>query len=142
MHIPVHSPWLPGYIDVVQTILIVLTMPGLFPTDLIKRNNTIFIFNLGTASFICLLLHGKNRTNHTILEVCQNVLNFSRVEILMVARYMGVDSTSPCTRLKHLANVLRNREYAQQYPSMYEDRRPKLVEDIEKSDGKESASGQ
>ena len=31
MHIPVHSPWLPGYIDVVQTVLIILTMAGLFP---------------------------------------------------------------------------------------------------------------
>ena len=29
--IPVHSPWLPGYIDVMQTILIILTMTGLFP---------------------------------------------------------------------------------------------------------------
>ena len=31
MHIPVHSLWLPGYINVVQTILIILTMAGLFP---------------------------------------------------------------------------------------------------------------
>ena len=30
MHIPVHSPWLPGYINVLQTILIILTMSGLF----------------------------------------------------------------------------------------------------------------
>ena len=30
MCIPVHSPWLPGYIDVTQTIL-TLTMAGLFP---------------------------------------------------------------------------------------------------------------
>ena len=30
MHIPVHSLWLPGYIDVVQTILIILTMAGPF----------------------------------------------------------------------------------------------------------------
>ena len=29
--IPVHSPWLPGYIDVAQTILVILTMAGLFP---------------------------------------------------------------------------------------------------------------
>ena len=29
-HIPVHSPWLPGYIDVVQSPLIVLTMARLF----------------------------------------------------------------------------------------------------------------
>ena len=30
MHIPVHSPWLPGYIDVTQTVLIISTMAGLF----------------------------------------------------------------------------------------------------------------
>ena len=29
-HIPVHSPWLPGYIYVVWTILVILTMAGLF----------------------------------------------------------------------------------------------------------------
>ena len=31
MCIPVHSPWLPGYFDVTQTVLIILTMAGLFP---------------------------------------------------------------------------------------------------------------
>ena len=31
MHIPVHSPWLPGYIDVTQTILLILIMDGFFP---------------------------------------------------------------------------------------------------------------
>ena len=30
MCLPVHSPWLPGYINVVQTILIILTIAGLF----------------------------------------------------------------------------------------------------------------
>ena len=29
MHIPVHSPWLPGSIHVTQTILLILTMAGL-----------------------------------------------------------------------------------------------------------------
>ena len=29
MHIPVHSPWLPGYIDVMQIALVMLTMAGL-----------------------------------------------------------------------------------------------------------------
>ena len=29
--IPVHSPWLPGHIDIVQTVPVVLTMAGLFP---------------------------------------------------------------------------------------------------------------
>ena len=31
MRIPVHSPWLPGYIDVEQTVLLMLTMSTLFP---------------------------------------------------------------------------------------------------------------
>ena len=35
MCIPAHSPWLPGYINVAQTVLIVLTMVGLFQTDFI-----------------------------------------------------------------------------------------------------------
>ena len=30
-HIPGHSPWLPGYTDVALTILVILTMAGLFP---------------------------------------------------------------------------------------------------------------
>ena len=30
-HMPVHSPWLPGYTDVTQTTLIILTMAGLCP---------------------------------------------------------------------------------------------------------------
>ena len=31
MPIPVRSPWLPGYTDVAQTILVILTMVGFFP---------------------------------------------------------------------------------------------------------------
>ena len=31
MHVPVHSPWHPGYIDVAQTVLVILTVAGLFP---------------------------------------------------------------------------------------------------------------
>ena len=30
MHIPIHSPWLPGYINVVQTVLAMSTIAGLF----------------------------------------------------------------------------------------------------------------
>ena len=33
MHIPVNSPWLGGYINIVQTVLFILTMVALFPTD-------------------------------------------------------------------------------------------------------------
>ena len=45
----------------------------------------------------------------------------------------------PCTQVKHLANHLRNRATSQRYSSIYEDWRGKNVEDVEKSDGKESA---
>ena len=31
MHLPVHSPWLPGYIDATETILVMLTLAGRFP---------------------------------------------------------------------------------------------------------------
>ena len=47
----------------------------------------------------------------------------------------------PLAPVKYLAD-LRNRANSQWYFSIYEDQRPKIVEDIEKSDGKESASGQ
>ena len=30
MRIPVHSPWLPGYADIAQTTLVIITMAGLF----------------------------------------------------------------------------------------------------------------
>ena len=59
----------------------------------------------------------------------------------MVARQVGVESTSPCARVKHLADLLRSRVNSQQYPSIYEDWRPKIIKDIGKSDGKQSASG-
>ena len=31
MHIPVHSPWLPGYITALQIVFVILIMAGLFP---------------------------------------------------------------------------------------------------------------
>ena len=48
---------------------------------------------------------------------------------------MGAESNSPCAQVKHLADLLRNKANSQWYSSMYEDWRPKIVEDIEKSDG-------
>ena len=36
MRIPVHSPWLPGYIGGVQTILVILTMLDFFWTDILS----------------------------------------------------------------------------------------------------------
>ena len=47
---------------------------------------------------------------------------------------MGAESTSPCTWVKHLLDLLRNKANSQQYPSVYEDRRPKSIEDTEKTD--------
>ena len=55
---------------------------------------------------------------------------------------MGVESTSPFAQVGHLADLLKNRVNSQRYPGIYKDWKPKTVEDIEKSDGKESASGE
>ena len=55
---------------------------------------------------------------------------------------MGMEYISPCTWVKHLDDLLRNKANSQQYPSIYEDRRPKSIEDTEKTDGKGIASGQ
>ena len=52
---------------------------------------------------------------------------------------MGAESTSACSQVKHLADLLKNRANSQQYHSIYEDWRPKIVEDIEKSDEKVEA---
>ena len=54
---------------------------------------------------------------------------------------MGAESTSLCTWVKHLPNLLRNKVNNQQYPSVYEDR-PKSIEDTEKTDSKGIPSGQ
>ena len=40
MRIPVHSPWLPGYINVSQTVFTILTMAGLFLDRLAIHNAT------------------------------------------------------------------------------------------------------
>ena len=55
---------------------------------------------------------------------------------------MGAESTPPCTQVKHLADLLRNKANIHLYHSIYEDRRSKSVEDAEKPDSKGIASGQ
>ena len=50
----------------------------------------------------------------------------------------GRESTSPWALVKGL-NGLRNRANSQWYSSIYEDWKPKIVQNIEKSDGKKSA---
>ena len=44
MHIPVHSLWLPGYINVMQTILVILTMLDFFWTDLVYYITNMSVF--------------------------------------------------------------------------------------------------
>ena len=55
---------------------------------------------------------------------------------------MGVESISLCTWVKHLPNLQRNKANSQQYPSIYEDRRPKSIEDTEKTEHKGTDTGQ
>ena len=43
MCIPVHSPWLPGYINVTQTVLVILTWLGFIWTDIIYISSGIWI---------------------------------------------------------------------------------------------------
>ena len=44
--------------------------------------------------------------------------------------------------MKHLPILLRNKANSQKQLSVYEDRRPKSIEDTEKTEGKGTASGQ
>ena len=60
----------------------------------------------------------------------------------MVVRQVGAELTSPCTWVKHLPILLRNKANSQKQSSVYEDRRPKSSEDTEKTEGKGIASGQ
>ena len=54
MLIPVHSPWLPGYINVMQIVLVILAMAGLFS----DRPCNIIIYQV-----LCLkMITTKNRT--------------------------------------------------------------------------------
>ena len=50
----------------------------------------------------------------------------------MTERKVGVEPSSPCAQLEHLADLLRNRVNSQWNPSLYEVWRPKIVDDIEK----------
>ena len=56
MCIPVHCPWLRGYIDVVQTILVILTMAGLF----LDRTCIYIYIKPNMSSYWCLQLQCRN----------------------------------------------------------------------------------
>ena len=64
MHIPVHSPHLPGYIDVTQTVLVMLTTVGHFPDRL----------------YICLQIHMvKLSINFATLCDLHTILNIKNI---------------------------------------------------------------
>ena len=46
VHIPVHSPWLPGYINVTQNVLVILTMAGLFLDRTHVYHKVIYILSI------------------------------------------------------------------------------------------------
>ena len=53
MCIPAHSPWLPGYIDVSETILVILTMIGLIPER--PCTLSIYVYYDTMYSILCIL---------------------------------------------------------------------------------------
>ena len=62
MCIPVHSPWLPGHIDVTQAILIILTMVGVF---LARSHRHLSIYTYSHSypySFLHICLHAHTQT--------------------------------------------------------------------------------
>ena len=50
--VPIHSPWCPGYLDAVQTILIILTVAGLFPDKTHTSVNTYGILKMSKLNFM------------------------------------------------------------------------------------------
>ena len=66
---------------------------------------------------------------HFPLQTGEKLANILRKRVV---RQLGEQSTFPCTRMKHIADFLRNRANSQQYPSIQEDCRPKIIEDIGK----------
>ena len=68
MHIPVHSSWLPGFINVTQTVLVILTMAGLFLDRLVQTEVELldhiplsFPWNKGSVTFLVLMLDNMHR---------------------------------------------------------------------------------
>ena len=64
MCIPVHSPWLPGYINVTQTILVILTMAALF----LYRPCILFFFKWTKDSLFNKSINGVGKTEQTHAE--------------------------------------------------------------------------
>ena len=90
MCLPVHSPWLPGYINVTQTIVVILTMTGLFLErhciysyhlcKIEKKNSN--TKNFYTAAYV-MIRSGLWKFTHTISE---NWMEFVREEAVKSVR--------------------------------------------------------
>ena len=73
MRIPLHSPWLPGYTDVIQTVLIILRVAGLFPDRPHKYGSVLSVvsgvprgfWNVFPTDNVALLYnHGRSRSEN------------------------------------------------------------------------------
>ena len=65
MHIPVHSLWLPGYINVMQTIFVILTMARVFPDGL--------CVSVCVCTYICIYMHIYNVNQSTYILIYNQV---------------------------------------------------------------------
>ena len=68
MHIPVHSSWLPGYINVAPTVLVILTMDGLFP-DRSHTSRTAGIEVGARWGAIVKICSGEEEVHHTSIKM-------------------------------------------------------------------------
>ena len=57
MSIPVHSPWLPGYVNVVLTVLFILTITGIFVDKPHFIISVLFSYRRGSISHIVFVVH-------------------------------------------------------------------------------------
>ena len=107
MHIPVHSPGLPGYINVIQTILAVLIMVGLFP----DRPRTCFDFGWWAHNAIyrwCIIdLYTWNLYNF-INQCHHNKCNFKKFNPFIVKNPKSCVDTNWAFSIKQLIIQIEN----------------------------------
>ena len=84
VHTPVCSPWLPGHIDVVQTVLFIITMAGLFlDWPLYCYNCSILLSVIGINLLLCLIY---KLNFHTYVRLGKNIA-YRGVSTLWASRH-------------------------------------------------------